>query len=190
MLSGVEIRRKLVHLISLSIPIGYALTSRATALSVLIPLSLAFLLVDVLRHVHPGTASLFRRYFFGIVLREKEENTLMGSTYFLLSSTLVILLFPRTIAIVSLLILVISDTCAAWVGKTVGRVHLLGKTLEGSLAFLVSGLLIVSVYPGLNRFAGGLGVLGATLVELLPIRVDDNFSIPLVAGGIMLALGG
>jgi len=79
----------------------------------------------------------------------------------------------------------VSDTCAALVGKGIGRVKILGKTLEGSLAFLLSALLIVWCYPHLNRFPGSLAAVGAAVIELLPIDVDDNFSIPLVAGAIM-----
>jgi dolichol kinase len=190
MLTRVEISRKVVHLVSLSIPIGYALTSRETALAILLPLFLTFLLTDLLRHFHRGTASLFEKYFFGNVLREREKDTFMGSTYFLFSSSLSLLLFPKAIAIASLLILILSDTSAALVGKGIGRLRFLGKTVEGSTAFLVSSLLIVWLYPGLDRLPGALGALGATIVELLPIGLDDNLTIPLVAGGIMLFAGG
>jgi dolichol kinase len=190
MLTGVEIKRKVVHLVSLAIPIGYALTSKETALIILIPLSLAFLTIDILRRYVPGLRSLFERYFIGTVLRERERDQLMGSTYFLLSSVLVILLFPPAIANASLLILIISDTCAAWVGKGIGKVRILNKTLEGSLAFLVSALLIVWIFPGLDRLSASLAALGATVVELLPIHIDDNLSIPFVAGAIMFFLGG
>lgn len=190
MLTGVEIRRKIVHLISMAIPIGYALTSRETALTVLLLLFLGFLSVDLLRRYHRGIGSLFQRYFIGTVLRENETNRLMGSTYFLLASVLVIWLFPKPIAMVSVLILIISDTCAAWVGKGIGRVAIFTKTLEGSLAFLFSAFLIVWSYPGLNRLSGSLAALGATVIELLPIPIDDNLTIPLVAGAIMFCVGG
>ena len=109
----------------------------------------------------------------------------MGSTYFLFSSLLVILLFPKPIAIASLLILVLSDTSAALVGRGIGKVSFWGKTLEGSMAFFICSLLIVWIYPNLDRFPGSLAALGATLVELLPIPLDDNLTIPLVAGAIM-----
>jgi dolichol kinase len=189
MISDVEIRRKVVHLSSLAIPIGYALTSKGTALTVLIPLSLGFLSVEFLRRYHPGVGSLFRKLFIGRVLREQEIHTLMGSTYFLLSSVLVIAFFPKSIAIVSVLILTISDTCAAWVGRAIGRIRIYGKTLEGSLGFLLSALLIVWIYPGLDRLSGSLAALGATVVELLPIPVDDNLTIPFTAAALMLFAG-
>jgi dolichol kinase len=185
MLTGVEIKRKIVHLATLVIPVGYALTSEETVLLFLVPFFLALLSVDLLRHLHSGMASLFRKYFFGRVLREEEKPTFMGSTYFIFSTILTILLFPKSIAIASILILILSDTAAALIGKWIGRVRIFGKTLEGSTAFLITSLLIVWIYPNLNRFSGSLAALGATWIEVLPIKVNDNLSIPLVAGAIM-----
>jgi len=190
MLTGVEIKRKVVHLATLIIPIGYGLTSKEMVLPFLIPLSLGLLAVDLLRRYHSGLAALFRKLFFGRVLREREERSLMGSTYFLLASSLIVVLFPETIAIVSLLILILSDTCAALVGKGIGKWSFFGKTLEGSLAFFVSALLIVWSYPHVDRLSGTLAAAGATVVELLPIPVDDNLTIPLAAGTIMFFAGG
>jgi len=181
MISGVEIRRKIVHLATLIVPVGYVMTSQETVLVFVIPLFLGLLAVDVLRHFHPGMASLFKRFFFG-----KEKPTLMGSTYFLFSTILTLLLFPKPIAIASLLILILSDTAAALVGKGIGRIRIFGKTLEGSAAFFFVSLLIVWLYPNLNRFSGTLAALGGTVIELLPIRLNDNLSIPLVTGAIML----
>jgi dolichol kinase len=190
MLTGVEIRRKLIHLSTLVIPLGYALTSEQLVLAFLIPLALGLLGLDILRRYHRGLESFFRRNFYGRVLREREEHALMGSTYFLLSSMLIILLFPKVIAIVSLLILIVSDTCAALVGKSIGRMRVFGKTAEGSLAFFISALLIVWSFSFLNRPAGVLAAAGSTLVELLPIHIDDNFTIPLTAGAILFFWGG
>jgi dolichol kinase len=45
--------------------------------------------------------------------------------------------------------------------------------------------LIVWIYPNLNRPSGSLAALGATLIEILPIKLNDNLTIPLVAGAIM-----
>jgi len=185
MITGVEIKRKTVHLATLVIPLGYGLTSDVTLLTFLIPFFLVYLAVDLLRHFHTGLASLFREHFFGRVLREEEKPTLMGSTYFLFASILTILLFPKPIAIVSLLILILSDTAAALVGKGIGRISIFGKTLEGTMAFIFSSILIVWIYPDMDRLSGSVAALGAALIELLPIPLDDNLTIPLVAGAIM-----
>jgi dolichol kinase len=53
------------------------------------------------------------------------------------------------------------------------------------MAFLLISLLIVWIYPNLNRFSGSLAALGTTLIEVLPIKLSDNLTIPLVAGAIM-----
>jgi dolichol kinase len=185
MLTGVEIKRKIVHLATLIIPVGYALTSEETVILFLVPFFLALLLVDLLRHFHSGVASLFRKYFFGRVLREEEKPTFMGSTYFIFSTILTILLFPKSIAIASILILILSDSAAALIGKWIGRIKIFGKTLEGSMAFFLTSLLIVWIYPNLSRFSGSLAALGAALIEILPIKLNDNLTIPLVAGAIM-----
>jgi dolichol kinase len=190
MITGVEIKRKIVHLATLIIPVGYALTSEETVILFLVPFFLALLTVDFLRHFHSGMASLFDKYFFGRVLREEEKATFMGSTYFIFSTILTILLFPKSIAIASILILILSDTAAALVGKWIGRIKIFGKTLEGSTAFLFTSLLIIWVYPNLNRFSGSLAALGATLIEVLPIKGSDNLTIPLVAGAIMFFVAG
>lgn len=190
MLTGVEIKRKIVHLATLIIPVGYALTSEETVILFLFPFFLALLSVDLLRHFHSGMASLFRKYFFERVLREEEKPTFMGATYFIFSTILTILLFPKPIAIASILILILSDTAAALFGKWIGKIKVFGKTIEGSMAFLLTSLLIVWIYPNLNRFSGSLAALGAALIEILPIRVNDNLSIPLVAASIMFFGGG
>ncbi|HVP78785.1 MAG TPA: SEC59/DGK1/VTE5 family protein [Thermodesulfobacteriota bacterium] len=190
MLTGVEIKRKIVHFSTLIVPVGYALTSEETIVLFLVPFFLTLLWVDLLRHFHPGMASLFRKYFFGRVLREEEKPALMGATYFIFSTLLTILLFPKSIALASILILIVSDTAAALIGGGVGRVKIFGKTLEGSMAFLITSLLIVWIYPHLGRLAGSLAALGATVIEILPVGINDNLSIPLVAGAIMFFAGG
>ena len=190
MLTGVEIKRKIVHLATLIVPVGYALTSEETVILFLVPFFLALLSVDLLRLLHPGMASLFQKYFFGRVLREEEKPTFMGATYFIFSTILTILLFPKPIAIASIFILILADTAAAMIGKWVGRIGIFGKTLEGSMAFLLTALFVVWIFPHLNRFSGSLAALGAAVVEILPTKVNDNVTIPLVAGAIMFFLGG
>jgi dolichol kinase len=58
------------------------------------------------------------------------------------------------------------------------------------MAFLLTSLLIIWAYPNLNRFSGSLAALGATLIEVLPIKVSDNLTIPLAAGAIMFFAAG
>ena len=88
-------------------------------------------------------------------------------------------------AIASLYILIICDATAGIVGSSWGRIRIFGKTLEGSLAFFVAGMIVIAFTMRDNLLWGTLAVIGAALVELIPTGLDDNLTIPLVAGGIM-----
>lgn len=186
MIPWLEIRRKIMHNISLAIPIGYHYVSKEKALIILLPIFGFYLFCDLLRHFHQGFRQLFDRIITVHFLRDREKGGLIGSTYFLIGSILTIIIFPKEIAIASLYILIISDTSAAIVGSCWGRTRLAKeKTLEGSLAFFATGIIIVALTMRSNPFWGTLAVLGATLVELFPLKLDDNLIVPLVAGAIM-----
>ncbi len=182
-----EIRRKVWHAIPLAIPIGYQYFSKEQALMILLPFCAFYVLGDLLRHFHKGYAALFDRVITSRFLREREKTGLIGSTYFVLGALLTIILFPKEVAIASIYILVISDGSAGIVGSAWGRTPLVhGKTLEGSLAFFVTGMIVVAFTMQHNLLWGTAAVLGGTLAELLPKKLDDNLTIPLVVGGIMV----
>tara|TARA_B100001559_G_C15954288_1_gene373542 strand:- start:254 stop:508 length:255 start_codon:yes stop_codon:yes gene_type:complete len=74
-----------------------------------------------------------------------------------------------------------SDTAAAIIGKMYGKTKIFKKTLEGSLAFFITSLIIILVMiPEVNLGLGLVAILAATIVESLPISVDDNLSVPLI----------
>jgi dolichol kinase len=98
-----------------------------------------------------------------------------------LACWLTILLFEKSVAAAALLILACGDTAASGVGQALGGYKLReGKTLMGSLAFLVTAFLVtLPFFPTPVAFGGALL---ATVVEFLPLPLDDNLSIPLTAG--------
>jgi dolichol kinase len=179
-----ELKRKAIHLASLVIPVGYYLSpdswhrdwERALLASVILSLA-----IEVFRLNHPRTRNLFR-HFFGELIRNHEEASLLGSTYLLIACLLSIHLFPKPIAVLALCFLIVGDTVAAIVGKSVGRIRMFGKTLEGSLACLVICFGITLFLPEVPFHVAIVGAVVATIFELLPIPLDDNFRIPLSAG--------
>jgi len=178
-----EIRRKAIHLFSLVIPLGYGLASKRTAMISLVGITAFFFFFDVIRHYSQPIRRIYERYLIGTVVREKEEHRFIGSTYFLLGACLSVFLFDKRLAILSLLVLIISDTVAAFVGGTIGRTRIFGtKTLEGSTAFFLSASLIALLSPGIRPIVGLPAAFMATLAECLPFRIDDNLLIPLVMG--------
>lgn len=116
-----------------------------------------------------------------------------GATYVILGAFLAVLLFPRKVAISAMLFLSISDAAASLVGIKFGRIHFLGKSLTGSLAFFVSAAIIVYFAQPGPWWVGLIGALTATVVEALPLKLgghklDDNLTIPLSAGAVMTLL--
>jgi dolichol kinase len=193
---SVELVRKSIHLCSLSIPIAYYSLSREEALSILLPITVAFAITDILRLYHPPSRRVFTS-LFGWLLRSHELNNhqkrLNGATYVLLSATLCILVFPKVIVITAFAILIISDSVAALIGRRFGRRRFMKKSLEGSLAFLLSSSVVVLVTPKLvnlpqEYIIGAIGGIGGMIVEASPLPVDDNLSIPLSVGLIMWIL--
>lgn len=185
MLLTSELKRKAIHLASFSIPIAYYLSppswarnwQRALLASVILSLA-----IEVFRLHNPRIRSVFR-HFFGELLRNHEDVSLLGSTYLLIAMLLTLHLFDRPVAFLALGFLILGDTMAAIVGKGIGRLRLLGgKTLEGSAACFLVCFGLTFFMPDIPWQVGLVGALTATVFELLPIPLDDNFRIPLSAG--------
>jgi dolichol kinase len=180
-----ELKRKSIHLASLSIPIAYYLTPDSwmrTWERLLLASVILSLAIEIFRLHHPRTRHVFR-HFFGELLRNHEDASLLGSTYLLIACLLTIHLFPKPVAVLALSFLILGDTLAAIVGKSIGRIALMdGKTLEGSAACFVVCYGLTLLVPEVPFPVGLVGALVATVFELLPIPLDDNFRIPLSAG--------
>ena len=125
----------------------------------------------------------------GVILKEEERVRPIGTTYFLIASLAVFLCFDKYVSITSLLFVSIGDLMATIIGEKYGRQVLFNKTLEGSLACLVSclliGMLMTRISPTIALSVAVVGAVSATIVELLPIPIDDNLTVPLISGGIM-----
>ncbi len=193
---GTEIVRKGIHLFSLLIPVVYYFIPKSTALAILIPLTLACGLSDVGRLFVPAIGRVFNMWF-GFLLRPHERNELgrrlTGATYVLLAATLLVLFFPKVIAITAIAILIVSDSSAALVGRRYGKHRFMRKSLEGAGAFFISGLLVVALAPKVDYapaeyLIGAAAALLAAFVEASAIGMDDNLSIPLTVGGAMWIL--
>jgi dolichol kinase len=192
-----ELIRKSIHFCSLSIPILYNFISRDVALTLLIPFTALFIIVDAARYYHKPIADLFYKYF-GFLLRQHEfgtkTKTLSGATYVLISATLCVLIFPKVIVVTSFAILIISDIAAALVGKRFGKHKIHDKSLEGSAAFFVSAVIVVFLTPKLAYLPGeyAIGIVAAfvgMLAELYSFDIlDDNLAIPLSVGAVMWLL--
>lgn len=148
--------------------------------------------LDLLR-IHESRVRRFFREFFSGLIREHEQWSLLGSTYLLLAALLAIEIFPLPIAAAALGFTVLGDASAAMVGKAWGRHRLFRKTLEGFAGCLAVCLLWAAFLATAGHLPWTVviaGALVASLVELLPIPLDDNLGMTLASAYAMRLLAG
>jgi len=204
-----EVKRKRIHYIGLSVPILYYFSSKETMLIIIGLALIVFVLIDYLRLY---TKSRYMSYLFGKngyskrvsfrspngktidkdisiptlrpILRSEEKRSWGSHTFYALGAFLCVLLYSKDIAICATAMLVIGDSVAAIVGKMIGRHKIYkNKTFEGSMACFMACLAICNFMVSLPLAI--VGSAAATVTELYTTKINDNFSIPIVSGGIM-----
>ncbi len=190
-----EFARKAIHLSSLLIPLIYCRISREVALLILTPLTAGFLFVDILKNFVPAISAWYHETFAPMLRHhelQKDHIHLNGATWITLSAFILIAIFPKMIAVTAFAMVSVSDTVAALVGKKFGRHRFGEKSIEGSLAFLASAILIAVVVPNVLLPAGIVMAIAGTVAEAVVIRIggfkiDDNISVPMAAAAAGLA---
>lgn len=187
----VELLRKSIHLGSLSIPIIYYFITKELAVKLLIPITIFSIFLDFGRYIFPTLGKLFYK-LFGFMLRSHEmdqkKKNLSGATYVFISALLVILIFPKLFAILGLAVLIVGDISAALIGRKFGRHKFLAKSLEGTLAFFLSSVIVVFLTPKvegnwIEYLIAIIAVGVAAIAENISYGyADDNFMIPLSTG--------
>lgn len=192
-----EIYRKAIHLSSLWIPALIYFVH--PGISILL-FSILFVGDAVLEYGNYRKWRWARKTFgnlFFKTLRNKETKKLYfqvsGSLYVLLAAIACTLLFSKPIALVSMTVMLISDTMAALVGKACGTRKIYhNKSMEGTIAFFLSALFINMIYNPILTFtyASVIACVVATAAEVYEdkIEIDDNLSIPLFVGIVLTIL--
>jgi dolichol kinase len=175
----------LIYLSGLSASTGVMILGALFALSVT---------VEVLRLRVPSINEKVVR-FWCPVMRSCEINRVSGIPYYLLAALLAVGIFPKPVAVLSILYLAVGDPFASLMGILYGNRSIRfsnGKSLIGTLGGIVACFMVGLVYlktlslphfemltiAMIGGFAGGLA-------EHLPLETDDNFSIPIVSGFVL-----
>jgi len=137
-----------------------------------------FIVCEIVRMRIPFFGHLFK-LVLGSMLRDNEDHNFTGATFSFLGVFVTILIFEKNVAVFATLVLAFADSIAALVGRKWGKIPFLGKTVEGTIAFLFTAILLAAIVPDLPRTGALLGAVIATVVELFPIPVNDNLMIPL-----------
>ncbi len=182
-----EIYRRLAHLSCLWIPAVIYFLDKQYALWLFCGLTICVLLIEFMYHSSDKVSAFYNRLFGTTLPRaERLRNGALTGASFMMLGTLFCLLFDKEISVTATAVLLVADTAAAIVGMAYGRTSIFGKSLEGSVAFLFSGIIIliflgVLLPHGPHYFpSGATAVIAATFIELYSkkMHMNDNFSIP------------
>ena len=192
-----ELYRKSIHLSSLWIPLFIYFVHPGVSIVFFSLLFVGNVLIEYGNYKkYPWARRTFGSLFFRM-LRNKEPThgkfQVSGSLYVLLAAIACTLLFPQPVAVISLSVMLISDTSAALFGKAYGTRKLYkNKSLEGTVAFFLSALIVNMLCEPIYHFtyAGVIACAAASFAEMFEdkLEVDDNLSIPLVVGTVLVIL--
>jgi dolichol kinase len=184
--------RNVLHVASASFAL--AALELAPSWGVAIGIACAFagvgIALEVGRRLSPRVND-FCMWLFGRTAHPHEAHRVNSATWYAVAVLLMALCQQAVPAAIALVVLGIGDPCAALIGRRWGRVRLVhGRSLEGTLAFVVSGSIAAAGFLALvHPEVGVLGTITMSLVgacagsiaELFSRRIDDNFSVPLTA---------
>ncbi|MBN2426155.1 MAG: hypothetical protein JXR46_12875 [Calditrichaceae bacterium] len=180
--------RKLIHISSCILPIFYYFSHNGELIKLIaVFLAVGFLIADFMRMHFSIAKHYFQRIFLKLLKENEKKYELTGATYLFLGIATVFFIFDKKMAVCAALIVTIADPLAAVIGKYKGKINLWNKTLEGSITFFIVSLMIVFSFYGLT-WEIFIVALIVTLMELLPVKLNDNLTLPVVAGGSLYTL--
>lgn len=150
-------------------------------------------LLEIWRRFDPRANDVLMRFpLFSHSARPHEFGRVNSSTYYVFGLLIATAAFPKLAVEIAALTLALADPIASNIGRRYGRHKImLGKTLEGSLAFwatsfVVGGLYLAQLYPAIPvshavLLAAVAGAAGA-ITELVSTALDDNLTIPVSVG--------
>ena len=191
--NDLHIARKVWHCgmgVTMALLYGFVLT-KPLAVTLLLIAFVCFTAIEYARLKIPKVNKVAIKVL-GPIMRENEINRISGTPFYVGSVLLSVIIFPKLIAILSILYLGIGDPISSLFGiiwGDLGPRFANGKSLIGTAAGMgiccvitFVCMLFSSIPAGpafLISLAGGLAGGGA---EMIPLEIDDNFSIPLVSG--------
>ena len=184
-----NIGRKFYHLSGLVLILVYSRMDREHGLIMLASLLVVATALDIARLMIKPVNSFVYSHLTSFI-RESERTTLTGSPWYILGILCSAALFDLPVAIMAVAFLACGDVSATTVGERWGRTKLWDgkKSLEGTAAFIgagfVAGVVISRFYP-LSLAVIIPGAVSAAIIEILPLKVNDNLTKPLLSGAVM-----
>jgi dolichol kinase len=188
-----QLGRRLFHLANgVSIATAYALLfSHAQVVRIFGAIACLVYIADRIRIAYPDVVARRAPWVNRFFLRAEEQVREAAMTPFAIAVLLTILTVPKLAALIAIYTLAIGDPLAAVVGILFGRRRVTrNRSLEGSLAFFAATVAIAALVLRWGSGAAALPIaatsaaigIAATGCELLPLRIDDNLTIPIFVG--------
>jgi len=188
-----QLGRRLFHLLNgVAIATAYALLfTHEQVVHVFGAIACVVYIADRVRIAYPDVVARHAPWVNRVFVRAEEQVRESAMTPFAIAVLLTILAVPKPAALVAIYTLAIADPLAAIVGIRFGRRRLAEhRTVEGTLAFVAATVAIAVLVLHWSSaatpwaIAGSAAAIGVVAVtcELLPLRIDDNLTIPIVVG--------
>lgn len=136
---------------------------------------------------------------FPLIFKSTEQGRVSGLTHFLAAILITYLVFPFKIFLLAIVFLTFGDLAAVVIGQLFGHKKISfyliknQKTWAGAMGCffisLISGFLLMKFLNlDISLLILVFGALTATAVELFFNYPDDNYTIPIISGGVMYLL--
>jgi dolichol kinase len=180
-----EILRKLLHLFALGVPFGILYLPRKLAIVLMLSITIGSLAFEILRTRITFVNKLFTG-IFGSFLRAEESARFTGATFLFISGSICLIFFEKNVAFIALSFMILGDAAAALIGMNFGKIRIGKKSLEGSLACAVTCIVFWFFFPAGMSFVKCVAIAVSTaILELLPLKINDNLFVPIVTGTIL-----
>lgn len=195
--SDLHLARKIWHLtagVVLVLIYRYSGISQAFAVLLLGAAFVFLMTLETMRLHNPNINRIALRLWRPFI-RSGELDRISGLPYYVCAAMLAIGIFPEKIAVLSLLYLAVGDPTASFFGILYGHRSVKfasGKSLIGTAAGVIVctmlSLFILSDLPLQANEWWALSLIGGLaggISELIPLEVDDNFTVPLISGFVL-----
>ena len=183
-----ELARKTIHISNAIIPLSYLYLFKEKIDMIII---LAFFvifcfIIEIFRERQNVVSKFFSKWLDFMMRDNEKKGRLTGATWVFVGALFTVLIVPSPYCILALLFLAVGDTFAAIIGMRFPLIRIGKKTLSGSVAGLIACIIVgfiidLTINPGLVFF----GAIMAMVIEIIPLPIDDNLSIPLFSGSSM-----
>jgi dolichol kinase len=186
---GVQPWRRIFHagnslvLSFLPPPLGLG---RWAVVGILSALLMGLFAFDWVRLRRPDLNALFFRMFPSLA-SDRERTGMASSTWYALGVIVVYALFPPWVVVPAILTLGLADPAASTVGRLWGRRRLGKGTVLGSTVFVAVAFAIMATAVG--PIPALVAALATAAVEILPLRLDDNLTVPIAAALALTMVG-